>query len=382
MRILHLISSHRWTGAAEPASALALAQIALGHEVRFACIKGESFWKQLKKLNVPREEHFDLRTGLHPFAVRADLRQLRKFVAEKSFDVIHCHLPHDHWLAAAGLGRLMSGTNANRKDQPILVRTFHRDIPPRADFLHRRLYAEATDALICVSRSGRGEAMRQLGLGENRVAWVRGAVDIERFHPGLDREANRSVWGISSDAPIAGLVARMQPHRGHMMFIDTITEVVKKVPNAVYVVAGRGELKHKIRDYVRAHPLASHLIRIGYRKWDLTETYAAMDVALMLVQGSDGTCRAMLEAMACGKPVIGSRIGAIADSIIEGVDGWLIEPNNPEALTNALCEALSDPVRLREMGRAAREKMEREFTQAKRAEETIKIYHRALESRS
>ncbi|MBI3736835.1 glycosyltransferase family 4 protein [Candidatus Sumerlaeota bacterium] len=373
MRILHLISSHRWTGAAEPAADLALAQRALGHETEVACIEGASLWRQLKKLGADRAGGFDLRAGFHPFGAISDIKRLRALIAEKKYDAVHCHLQHDHWIAAIALGRMTGGA---RRGGPVLVRTFHRDASPRADFIHRRLYARATDLLITVSRSGQAEAMRRLGLDESRVAWIRGAVDLDRFHPGIDKNTNRAIWSIAPETPVAGIVARMQPHRGHLTFIDTIGEVAREVPGAYYVIAGRGELKRKIRHYARAHPHKDQLRRVGYRRHDLPETYAALDVSVLLAQGSDGTCRAMLEAMACGRPVIGANVGAIADTIEEGKTGWLVDPNDPKRLTRALIEALGDLKRTAEMGRAARKKMEEEFTQQKRAMATLEAYER------
>jgi len=375
LRILHLISSHRWTGAAEPATALAMEQVAMGHEVEIACVRGGSFWKQLKRLGAPRMEGLDLRPGFHPIAAAGDVFALRKILSEKNFDVVHSHLQHDHWTAASALAP------GGLTKKPLLVRTFHRDAPPRRDPAHKWLYASASDLLITVSRSGREMICKRYSLPEERVAWVRGAVDIEYFHPGLDRMTNRTKWKIAADVPIAGIVARMQPHRGHLMFIETIEAVVKQIPNARYIIAGRGELKYPIRELVRKHALRDHLIRVGYRKHDLRETYACFDVSVLLAQGSDGTCRAILEAMACGKPVIGVNVGAIADTIEPGKTGWLVEPNDRAGLERALIEALSNPTRTAEMGRAAREAMEKNFTQRARAEATIKAYESRLTAR-
>lgn len=347
----------------------------MGHEVEIACVRGGSFWKQLKRLGAPRMEGLDLRPGFHPVAAAGDVFALRKILAEKNFDVVHCHLQHDHWTAASALAP------GGLTKKPLLVRTFHRDAPPRRDPAHKWLYASASDLLITVSRSGREMIRKRYDLPEERVAWVRGAVDIEYFHPGLDRMTNRTKWKIAADAPIAGIVARMQPHRGHLLFIETIEAVVKQIPSARYIIAGRGELKYPIRELVRKHALRDHLIRVGYRKHDLRETYACFDVSVLLAQGSDGTCRAILEAMACGKPVIGVNVGAIADSIEPGKTGWLVEPNDRAGLERALIEALSNPERTAEMGRAAREAMEKNFTQRARAEATIKAYESRLDAR-
>jgi len=386
MRILHLVSSHRWTGAAEPAADLALAQLRLGHDVSLACIAGESFWRRLHRMGVPPMEGLDLRTGPRP-AILSDVLKLRKIVSEKPYDVVHCHLQHDHWIAAVALGRLTGkkpGADSNPLLRPILVRTFHRDIPPRGDLFHRRLYRDASDLLITVSKSALDSTREKLGLDgkfSSHAVWIRGAVDLERFHPGLDGLANRDDWDIPRDAAVAGIVARMQPHRRHLDLIETIDEVVARIPKAYYIIAGRGELKHKIRETIHAHPLSERLVRVGYRKHDLPETYAAMDVSVLLAQGSDGTCRAMLEAMACARPVIGANIGAMADTIEPGKTGWLVDPADRRQLVDALLDALGNLERTREMGIEARRRMEANFSQRARAEATIEAYGQSVARR-
>jgi len=379
LRILHLVSSHRWTGVAEPAADLARAQLALGHEVTFACVPGHSFWRRLAKRGVPTVNGFAFRPGLDLTATWRDIGLLRRQARELAVDVVHCHQTHDHWLAALALG---SASRRQRRQGPILVRTLHREGPGPQGALERWLWGRATDLLIAVSRSieaAVGEALRP---EEDQLVHIHGAVDLERFHPGLDGERNRRLWRIPPQAPVAGMVARLRRGRGHLDFIRTIGEVAARIPEARYIVGGRGELKPALRATIQTHPLRQRLIQVGYRKRDLAETYAAMDVAVLLAPGSDGSCRGMLEAMACGRPVIGARRGAIADTIEPGRTGWLIDPARlSEELPRALIEALADRECARRMGEAARRAMEASFTQRHRAEATLAAYGAAFRRR-
>jgi glycosyltransferase involved in cell wall biosynthesis len=381
LNILHLASSHRWTGAAEPAADLARAQAELGHRVRLACIEGHSFWHRAQERGIDLIGGFEFQSGANLLSLRRDVRRLRRLLRNEQFDVVHCHLALDHWIA----GTTLAATDSKKfpkSGRPILVRTAHRDVPPRRDPFSRRLFGTITNLIITVSQSGRAEAIERLGVAPEQVVWIRGAVDLERFRPDVDRETNRRSWGLRETTPMAGIVARMQPHRGHLAFIDALEPVLEKVPNAVFLITGRGEIKKHVDARISAHPRRRHLRRGGYRKYDLPQTYAAMDVSVLLAQGSDGTCRAMLEAMACARPVIGVRAGAIADTIEPGVNGWLVGPApRYDGLVEALVEALGNLERTAEMGRAARALMEREFTQERRALNTIEAYRTALEAR-
>lgn len=379
LNILHLISSHRWTGAAEPATDLACAQDAAGHRVRLACIEGHSFWRKASTRPVTLVPGFEFKPGLNVPGFGRDIRTLRELLAKEKFDVVHCHLAHDHWLAAAALRVPYRKIDPGGK-RPILVRTQHRDVAPRADLLHRQLFKSETQLVIAVSRSGRKRMIEKLEMDPDHVAWIHGAVDLERFNPDVDPMINRRLWVIDADAPVVGIIARMQAHRGHMALIEAVEPVLQQVPNARFLISGRGEAKRRIREAIKAHPHRRRMKYVGYRRDDLVETYAAMDVSVLLAQGSDGTCRAMLESMACARPVIGIRAGAIKDTIVPGENGWLIgKPYRYKGLVEALIDAMGNLERTREMGVAARRLMEREYSQRHRADRTVEAYRTAIE---
>ena len=378
LRILHLASSQRWTGVAEPATNLAREQQAMGHQVAVACIGGTSFESELRARDLTFVGGFRFDRSFSPRLLREDIRRLRQHVRQEQIDIIHAHLPHDHWIAALAFRVPFVGGGP----VPAIVRTVHREVAARRDLAHRWLVGKGSDMVIVVNSDLQRLLTERVGLPPSRVRLVRGAVDIERFHPGISPRSIRKIYKIPPEAHVAGLIARMQRHRGHHLFLDTLEKVIAHVPSAFFAVAGRGEIKAELVERVRKHPLNKHLQRIGYRKNDLPETYAAMDVTLLLVPGSDGTCRAMLEAMACGRPVIGSRTGAMIDTIEHGETGWLVNPGDRTALAEALIEALGNPERLREMGLKARAAVEARHTFRQQALATQDVYIEALERRA
>lgn len=377
LRILHTVSSGRWTGAAEPAATVATLQQAYGHHVEFACIGGSSFERRLRKNNLKFIDGFHFDRRLNPAYLVTDIRNLKSYLREYPTDIIHCHLPHDHWCCGLALRGIGSGAGSNCA---AIIRTCHREGRMRRDPLHRWLYRRGCDRVITVSSTIHQQLVDQMQVGSDRVTLVRGSVDPERFRPGLDPHHIRKLYDIPDQAVVAGLVARMQPHRGHHQFLDTVEAVSEKVADAVLFVAGRGEIKQELLTRIRNHDLKKHLVRISYRKNDLPETYAGMNVAVILAPGSDGSCRAMLEAMACGRPVIGAAIGAIADTIKDGFNGWLVPENNTQALTAALIEALSSPEETQRRGENARKYIEQNHSPLAQYEATMKVYRSALES--
>jgi glycosyltransferase involved in cell wall biosynthesis len=98
-----------------------------------------------------------------------------------------------------------------------------------------------------------------------------------------------------------------------------------------------------------------------------------MDIFVFLMPGSDGTARALREAMAMGKPVIAADRGMLPELVEEGISGWVVK-DTPEELARAALRLLKDPKRREEMGKAAFEKAHRDFRLDRQAEEVETFY--------
>ena len=176
-------------------------------------------------------------------------------------------------------------------------------------------------------------------------------------------------------APLAGMVARMKPERGHRVLLDAFARALRQVPEAHLVLVGRGEDEPALREL--AGRLAPARIHFGgyLRGPELVEAYRALDLAVWLREGNDGACRGVLEAMACEVPVIAGNEGAPAELVRDGVHGRVVDAADPSEVEAALSELLGDLRIARRMGAAARARAE-EFTPARAAEETLAFWRR------
>lgn len=394
LRILHLASSDRWTGVADPVVSIAREQQARGHRVWVACGPGFTFEEEARRRGVEVVSDMDLGRSNNPLRFLADVRFLREFCVREQVDIVHCHLPHDHWLAAMalrGLRRAPSHSGGTPAPQgstsraagggprPRIVRTSHLSGPPRHDWFHRRLFRLHTDAVICVSAVAARATEAALGLLPGSVAVARGGVDLERFRPGQDSREMRRIIRAPDDAPLAVLVARVRAGRGPRWLLRAAPRVLERVPNARIVVFGRGELKKWFREEIRKPQYDGRVLNGGWRGGDqLPLLYACADVTLFLGLGSEGSCRAILEAMACGKPTIGTDIGAVSEIVADGETGLLVPHQDDAALADALVALLSDPARARALGGAARQRAEERFTESARAEAVLAVYDRLM----
>ena len=366
--ILHLVSSERWTGVADPVIATARKQSEWGHKVWLACIGGYTFEEQARAQGIEILTTLTMDRRLYIPNLYGDYKKLRRLVLENNIDVIHTHLLHDHWMAAMALRGLPR--------RHLLLRTMHRYDWPRRDLLHKWLFCRRTDHLMTTSEAMKKRIVGRLRLPPDRVDVIFGGVETYRFHPDCDGEALRREFGIPPDAPVAGIVARLRDGRGHDWLLRVFPRVLEEIPQAHLLIVGRGELKYPLRERIARMEARERIHMTGYRSDDLPEAYAAMDCALFLGQGSEGTCRAILEAMSSGRPVVGVDDGGVAEIIRDGVTGHVAAKDSEAALCEAMVSVLGDRDKARAMGAAARRQCLERFTEDARARAVLDAYDR------
>ena len=364
LRILHVVANPWWTGSADPALDLARALMERGHSVWFACVRGDVLEAHVRAAGVELVDGLSLERTSRPWRLLAQVQGLRRVLRELAIDVVHAHQTHDHWLAALARAR----TPAR------LVRTVHHRRAVHSGPAARWLLGR-TDALIAVSE-GIAERLRGIGVPADRVAVVPGAVDVERFAPGVDGESVRRELGLAN-APVVGCVARMAPGRGHEVLLHAVARLRERLPTARLVLVGRGELRPALEALVRDLGLGQTVVFAGYRDADLPAVLAALDCAVLLGAGSEESCRAVLEAMAVGLPVVAAPVGAVPEIVVDGETGWLVEPA-AHAVADCLDAALADRGRSRRMGAAGRRRVEALFTPPRRAALVEDAYVRVL----
>ncbi len=364
LRILHLVANRWWTGSADPALGLAVALRGRGHHVSFGCIRGDALEARARAAGLPPVEGLQLERTTRPWVVATDVRALRRLVRDERVDVVHTHQSHDHWLAALAL-----------RGQPIpLVRTVQYRRAIRRGPATRWLFARS-DAILPVSQGILGAA-RAMGVGADRLTVVTGAVDAERFSPNADGGTVRAELGLIRH-PVVGCVSRLVPGRGHDTLLQATALLKSRVPGIRVLLIGRGEGRPAIERLVHRLGLEQVVIFTGYRGDDLPQVLAALDCFALLGVGSEESGRAVLEAMAAGRPVVAGRVGALAETVVEGQTGWLAD-GRPEHVAERLEAVLRDPKAAQAMGEAGRRRVEALFTSGRQALAVEQIYRGVL----
>ncbi len=377
MKILHLYSNWKWTGPAEHALNLARSFQRAGHDVTFCCSPPpegvpDSIVDAARRSGIEPLAEFRLNKHFNLSDNMKDIRPLWSFLRREKFDIIHCHLPNDHALAGAAL-RLNPARSA-------LVRSCYEGsgMPGGLRFLMSLMLL--TDGLITISERTRSQVVRRRCIGAHKVWKVDVPVDLERFNR-ASVQGGRAVYCLSEDAVVGGIVARVQTHRRFEVLLEALQYVIREFPGFRFMIIGRGT---HIED-IAIRPsqkmgIRSNLIFTGYKKEDFISTLSCLDFKVFLVPGSDGSCRAVREAMAMGIPVIAADRGMLAEIVDHGKSGLVID-DTPEKLAEAIMYMVEHPEKRREMGAGAREKARSLFSPAVQAERVEQIYEHVMKKK-
>ena len=372
MNILHIFSNWKWTGPAEHALNLALEHQRLGYRVTFACAAPPDGAPN-SILNIARERgiepYTDCRLNKHfnPTEILQDTICLTRFIRRSGFDVVHTHMPNDHLLAglAVKLGR--------RKT--VLVRSCYDGSGIRGGARTRLCLGLLTDGFITISEKTRAQILKRRYISRGKTWKADVPVDLDRFNPGKSSDC-RKKFSLTPDIVVGGIVARVQTHRRFEVLLEAIDIVLREFPGFKFMIIGRGtNIEQVAIKPSQEMGIRTNLIFTGYMKEDFVETLACLNFKVFLVPGSDGSCRAVREAMAMGKPMIVSRRGMLPELIEHEKHGLVID-DTPENIAKAILFLVENPEKREEMGRNAREKAQTCFNRQIHAADIINIYEK------
>jgi glycosyltransferase involved in cell wall biosynthesis len=259
---------------------------------------------------------------------------VRAMLAEGwSFDLIDAHYFYPDGVAAVLLGRELG--------RPVVITARGTDInlvPEHAASRRMIRWAAAhADAMITVCEALRSRLVA-LGADPARVRTLRNGVDLAVFRP-CDRTAARARYGIAPDASAVLSVGHLIPRKGH----DIVIEAVARLPNTVLLVAGEGPERAKLEALARKLGMEERVRLLGQLPHsELPELYSAADV-LVLASSREGWANVLLEAMACGTPVVASEVWGTPEVVAHPAAGLLVHERSGAAFGVALEQLLVRP---------------------------------------
>jgi L-malate glycosyltransferase len=318
------------------------------------CLHAEgSLLEVLKRGNVPIVEFRKGKTLLSLNGLY-QLFRLAHFLRRGRFHAVHSHDLWSNLLAipAAWLARI-----------PIIIssRRYLADLEwytPWRSAVMRVIYRLSTHVTVN-SRSVRDLLARRDSLSPEKIQVLNNAVDVDRFATAQgDRE--HLFPGTGSHSKLIAVVANMYSRvKGHTHLISAASSVCRDIPEAIFVLIGDGKERPNLEQQVRQAGLEKNFLFLGSRG-DVPELLACCDL-FVLPSEAEALPNALLEAMAAGLPVVGTRVGGIPEIIRNAVDGLIVPAKDPHALAEAILRILQNPRLAKQLSQAGQDMVRAHF---------------------
>lgn len=302
------------------------------------------------------------------------LTRVARLLRERNIDVVHCFLFKAEMVGRAA-GRL-AGTPA-----VIASNRCPHFLHPKLMLWAARATSRYFDMMVANSWAGRDFEVTQQGIDPAKLAVIPNGVDINRFRP-MDVSQKRAELGIDQNAKVMGMFGHFRGNKNHALFLETAARVSRICPEAVFVCVGgadgeKGRALHAAAKHlVEERGIADRVLFLGERR-DVAELYNVCDIKV-LASFYEGTANVLLEAMACGLPVIATEAGDNARVVVDGETGFVVGVDDVDALTDRLGRLLTDDTLRERMGCAGRLRAEQEFSIPAMARKTGDLYLHVL----
>jgi glycosyltransferase involved in cell wall biosynthesis len=266
----------------------------------------------------------------------AAVAALATYLGRVKPDVVHTHMYRADVVATKAVLAMTSAGHT----RPYLVSTVHSSrVRSTADRETLRCLTPEIDQLIAVSKAIVAKiADERPGLAP--VSLIYNGVDLARYDHQEPTCELRDQYGMEPGSQVVGVVARLEPEKGHQTLIDAWPHVLRSVPDAYLLIVGEGSMWDSLEQRAAANRVAHRVVFTG-RRDDIPAVTAAFDVAV-LPSHREAQGLSILEAMALSRPVVASDVGGIPEMIEDGITGLLVPHDQPEALAAAIVRLLTD----------------------------------------
>ncbi|MEA3432653.1 MAG: glycosyltransferase, partial [candidate division WOR-3 bacterium] len=303
-------------------------------EVSVASMSGGTFEQQVKQLGikfypVDMSRQFSLKP----------IRQLREIILTQETDLLHSQGARaDFFSRIAGriTGRCHIICTIATMVERFNVGSFRKRIYLLIDSLTER-YVEK---FIVVSNSLKNVLIQRRKLPSSKIVRVYNGIELDKYRQEVEQDSLRNEWGISKEVPLVGAIGRMVWEKGFKYLIEAVPEIVRVIPETMFLLIGEGPLKRELEYLAERLKIKERVIFTGFRS-DIKEILSAVDL-LVVPSLLEGFPMVTLEAMAMAKLIVATRIDGITEQIKDGVDGILVPPKDPFALAKTVIRILND----------------------------------------
>ncbi len=300
-----------------------------------------------------------------PLIVRNDLDlraipSLRRRIAEGAYDIVHLHTKRAHALS-------LWLSRSNRLPKYVVTRRM--DYAESKSWYTRCLYNRRVDGVVAISQNIL-DGLVAAGVERQRIRLIHSGIDPSRF------AGDDGAEGAVNDMPTVGCLAVLEERKGIEFLLEAAGQLRSQGVRLNWLIGGAGALREKLASQSQALGLGDCLKFMGFVAKP-EEFLRAIDIFVM-PSLFEGLGVAALEAMAAGKPVVASRVGGLAESVIDGETGFLVAPRDGKAIAAAVLKLANDAPLARRMGAQGRHRALENFTLTRMAARNEAFYYELL----
>lgn len=386
VRVLHVIT-RMIVGGAQENTLLSVVGLDAMPEYDVTLISGIDKGREGELLSQARETaHLivlpEMGRSINPFSDLVAFWKLYRLIEKGRY-----HIVHTHSSKAGVLGRLaawLAGT-------PLIVHTLHslvfHEYQPwiinRSWRLAKKICAPVTDYFISVS-SIISEKAVAAGIDKpEKFRTIYSGMELDWFlNATFDAEKVKREFGIPSDAPVVGKIARLFPLKGHDQLMDAAPEIVKRVPNVRFFLIGDGMLLEHLQKRASEYGILDNFVFAGLiERTRIPEMISAMDVVVH-TSLREGLARVLPQSLAMGKPCVSFDIDGAPEVVIDDYTGYLVKAFDSEGLALRVAQLLEDDELRHKLGENGRRHVDPNFRTEKMVADISEVYQMLLERHS
>src|SRR6185436_2371045 len=291
--------------------------------------------------------------------------KLNKIVKQWKPAIVHAHDPHAVSMAALAL------SFSAPDPRPKLIASRRVDFHLQSHTFSQWKYRQM-DGFIAASHAIKDILVAD-GIPSGRIEVVHDGIDVEKIQhrPAIDLHAE---YWLPHGVPVIVNVGALVGHKGQKYLIDAMPMVLREVPDAHLVIFGEGDLRAPLEKQIKQLSLGKRVLLPGFRE-DVMSLMKSADLFVMS-SVTEGLGSAVLDAMAMGHAVVGTRAGGIPEAVIDDETGVLVEPADAKALAAAIVRLLKDADLRKQFGAAGRARVTKQFGVDRLVDGTLEAYSR------
>jgi len=335
----------------------------------------------------------EMKRPISPYNDWAAYNKLKKLIKEFRPDIVHTHAAK-----SGALGRLA----AKHANVPVIVHTFHGHIfhsyfnSLKTNFFIRteRYLAGISDAIVAISDVQKKELSGDFRIAvADKFRVIPLGLDLDNFIINQEEKRNkfRTEFGLDNDTVAIGIIGRLVPIKNHSLFLKALKFVLGNTTVKVkaFIIgdgesrAGIGQMANSLEIKYTQHTDTDHPHPLIFTSWrtDVDVICAGLDI-IALTSLNEGTPVSLIEAQAAGKPIVSTRVGGIADVVLENKTALLSEITDEKTFSNNLLQLVNDPALRQRFSSAGKDHVISKFSYRRMVNDMSNLYHDLLEKKN